>query len=26
VVDGRRMLQPQSVARYAGIGHPGPAK
>ena len=26
VVDGRRMLQPESVARYAGIGHPGPAK
>jgi UDPglucose 6-dehydrogenase/GDP-mannose 6-dehydrogenase len=22
VVDGRRMLEPQSVARYAGIGHP----
>ncbi len=23
VVDGRRMLEPQSVARYRGIGHPG---
>ncbi len=26
VVDGRRMLQPESVAWYAGIGYPGPAK
>jgi UDPglucose 6-dehydrogenase/GDP-mannose 6-dehydrogenase len=26
VVDGRRMLEPQSLARYAGIGHPGSAK
>ncbi|HJQ96549.1 MAG TPA: UDP binding domain-containing protein, partial [Acidimicrobiia bacterium] len=26
VVDGRRMLQPESVARYAGIGYPSPAK
>jgi UDPglucose 6-dehydrogenase/GDP-mannose 6-dehydrogenase len=26
VVDGRRMLEPGSVARYRGIGHPSSEK